>query len=53
MTLADRLTCEACGAATARPATGDDRMHLLYEACAPNPQGRIACPACPACARRR
>ncbi|WP_438018094.1 hypothetical protein WMF18_02990 [Sorangium sp. So ce315] len=46
----DRLTCEACGAATARPAACDDRMHLLCEACAPNAQGRIACPAC---ARRR
>lgn len=46
----DRLTCEACGAATARPAACDDRMHLLCEACAPNAQGRIACPAC---AKRR
>ncbi|WP_437756745.1 hypothetical protein [Sorangium sp. So ce1389] len=46
----DRLTCEACGAATSRPAACDDRMHLLCEACAPNAQGRIACPAC---ARRR
>lgn len=46
----DRLTCESCGAATAKPAACDDRMHLLCEACAPNAQGRLACPAC---AKRR
>ncbi|WP_437654019.1 hypothetical protein [Sorangium sp. So ce1182] len=33
-----------------RPAACDDRIHLLCEACAPNAQGRIACPAC---AKRR
>jgi hypothetical protein len=42
----DRLTCEACGAATAKPAACDERMHLLCEACAPNAQGRIGCPPC-------
>jgi hypothetical protein len=42
----DRLACEGCGAATARPAACDDRMHLLCEGCAPGAQGRIACPAC-------
>lgn len=47
---ADRLACEGCGAATAKPAACDDRLHLLCQACAPSAQGRLACPAC---ARRR
>lgn len=43
---ADRLGCEGCGGATAKPAACDERLHLLCEACAPSAQGRIACPAC-------
>lgn len=43
----DRLLCEGCHRiATAKPAACDEGMHLLCEACAPNAQGRIACPAC-------
>jgi hypothetical protein len=48
--LPDRLACEACGAATPRPAACDDRLHLLCEACVPSAQGR---PTCGACARAR
>jgi hypothetical protein len=43
---ASKLACEGCGAATGKPAACDERLHLLCERCAPNPQGRIACPAC-------
>ncbi|MFT3771855.1 MAG: SNF2-related protein [Minicystis sp.] len=42
----DRLACEGCGAATAKPAACDERLHLLCEVCVPNAQGRFACPAC-------
>lgn len=42
----DKLACEACAAATGKPAACDDTMHLLCERCAPGVQGRIACPAC-------
>lgn len=42
----DRLACEGCGRPTGRPAACDREMHLLCEGCAPQAQGRIACPAC-------
>ena len=45
-TSVDRPACEGCGAPAGKPAACDDRLHLLCEACAPNAQGRLACPAC-------
>lgn len=42
----DRLPCAACPHSTARPAVCDDALHVLCEACLPQPQGRPSCPAC-------
>jgi hypothetical protein len=42
----DRLSCAACGEATARPALCDDALHVLCETCVPLVQGRPACRAC-------
>ena len=42
----DQLACAACTAATAHPVVCDDRLHVLCEACVPNPQGRPSCAAC-------
>jgi hypothetical protein len=42
----DRPACEACKRAAPRPAVCDDKLHLLCEACAPQAQGRLRCPAC-------
>jgi hypothetical protein len=42
----DRLACDGCRAATARPALCDGQLHILCESCAPNAQGRLKCAAC-------
>jgi hypothetical protein len=42
----DRPACAGCGAATARPAVCDERLHVLCEACVPQAQGRPDCRAC-------
>jgi hypothetical protein len=43
---ADKPACDGCGMPADKPAACDDVLHLLCEICAPNAQGRIACPAC-------
>lgn len=42
----DRLACDGCAGSTLRPALCDDALHVLCERCAPQAQGRLACPAC-------
>ena len=42
----DLPACEGCRRPAPRPAVCDERLHLLCEACAPQAQGRLHCPAC-------
>lgn len=42
----DRVTCAACGGATAAPLLCDDALHPLCETCVPSAAGRPACRAC-------
>lgn len=45
-TALDRIRCDGCAGSTLRPALCDDALHALCERCAPQSQGRLACPAC-------
>ncbi len=42
----DALACVACAGTTRAPLLCDDALHVLCEACAPDPGGRPRCPTC-------
>jgi hypothetical protein len=42
----DPIACAACPGTTAHPVVCDERLHVLCEACVPDPQGRPSCAAC-------